>query len=58
MLLVVDSDGKVRIYENINDTFTLFQTLTPLSGLSLTTGAITDDHEWVVFATIYSPSEI
>ena len=27
MLLVVENDAIIRIYENINETFTLFQTL-------------------------------
>ena len=49
---MVDYDAKIRIYENINDTFILFQTLDPANGSTITTaGAITDDHQWVVFGT-------
>ena len=44
----------VRIYQNINNEFTLFQTLTPSDGsfFSTSTGVITDDHQWVVFGTL------
>ena len=46
VLLMVD--GKLKIYKNVNDIFILSQELpnsTPYAG------AITDDHEWVVFGT-------
>ena len=55
MLLEVYYFAKIRIYKNTNNTFTLFQTLSPSDGSSHTlAGAITDDHEWVVFGTRYS----
>ena len=51
-LLVIELEAKVRIYKNRNRLFSLFQTITPSDNSSeIYTGAITDDHEWVVFGT-------
>ena len=58
MLLAANRGGKIEIYNNVNNQFTAFQTLTPSDGGSLLyTGVITDDHEWVLFGT-YSGSHI
>ena len=49
--MVVDYSAKVRIYENINYTYNIFQNLL-FNGSSITyAGAITDDHDLVVFGT-------
>ena len=56
---MVERDAKIRVYENIDNTFTLLQMFTPSGGSTATrAGAITDDHEWIVFGTWNSPSEI
>ena len=52
MLLEVNLDANIKIYKNLNNTFTILQTLTPSDGASQTkAGAITDDHEWIAFGT-------
>ena len=44
-LLLVEVNNRIRIYENINDTFSLFQALTANHGTTTTyAGAITDDY--------------
>ena len=44
----------IKIYQNINDTFVLFQELANYNGNRTSYGgAITDDHELVAFATAY-----
>ena len=56
-LLVVEYyPARVKIYKNKNDLFNLFQEISPPDGQGSThAGAITDDHQWVVFSTYSSP---
>ena len=45
----------IKVYQNINDTFVLFQELANYNGnASAYGGAITDDHEWVAFSTTFT----
>ena len=52
-LLVVEWDAEVRIYKNTNNQFIeYYPVITPPDNSSSTyTGAISDDHEWVVFSS-------
>ena len=52
---MVEIDALIRIYNNINNIFTLSQTLFTLDASGITySGAITNDHEWLVFGTNYN----
>ena len=45
----------IKIYQNINDKFVLFQELADYSGSEYAYGgAISDDHEWVAFSTTFT----
>ena len=50
MILVVEESG-VRIYETKNDNFVLLQEFNVSSSENFVSGAITDDHEWVLFGS-------
>ena len=52
MLLLIEERSQIKIYMNSFNVFNLFQTITPHDGaLNTDAGAITDDHQWVVFGT-------
>ena len=49
-LLVVNYAANVKVYHNASNNFTLFQNIALYHGNdSAFGGAITDDHQWVVF---------
>ena len=52
MLLEVDHNKDIRVYKNVDGHLNLFQTLNPSdNSTSPKAGAITDDHQWIVFGT-------
>ena len=58
-LLIIHKSPRIRIYNNINGHFTLFQTIVPSNGaLNAEAGVISDDHQWVVFGTNSFPGQI
>ena len=51
VLLAIEEYAPVKIYHNVNDTFESYQNISASSGVPQYAGAITDDHERVIFGT-------